>query len=131
MVVDSSAVVAILQKERGWEALREAILAAERCLMPAPTLVEAAMVFESRRGEAGARELDALLAAAGIEIAPFDRQQAALAREAFRRFGKRRHPANLNFSDCLAYAAAKRLGEPLLFTGEDFRRTDIAPALTA
>ena len=131
MVVDSSAVIAVLQKEKGWEALREALLAAERCLISAPTLVETSMVFEAWRGEVGAKELDALLAVSGIEIVPFNAEQAALARAAFRRFGKRRHPANLNFGDCFAYAAAKRLGEPLLFTGEDFRQTDVVPALSA
>ena len=129
MVVDASALIAILQREKGWEALRDAILSAGRCVIPAPGLVAAGMVVEARHGEGGTRELDALLAESEIAIVPFGAEQAALAREAFRRFGKGRHPAALNFGDCLAYAAAKHLDEPLLFTGEDFRRTDVAPAL--
>jgi ribonuclease VapC len=77
----------------------------------------------------GARELDALLGRSRVEFIAFDDAQAILARDAFRRFGRGRHPAGLNFGDCLAYALAKHLGEPLLFKGDDFTRTDITPAL--
>jgi ribonuclease VapC len=130
MVVDSSAVVAVLRREGLWERLRDALLSAGYCVMSSATLVEAGMVMEGRLGRAGARDLDRLVAGIPIEIVPFDAAQATLAREAFRRFGKGRHPAGLNFGDCLAYALARHLAEPLLFTGNDFARTDIEAALT-
>lgn len=130
MVVDSSAVIAVLKNERGAGFLREAILDSERCVMSAPGMVESSIVIEAERGEAGIREFDALLDELAIEIVPFDSEQAIIAREAFRRFGKGRHPAGLNFGDCLAYALAKHLAEPLLFIGDDFAKTDIEAALT-
>jgi ribonuclease VapC len=99
--------------------------------MSAVSLVEASLVIEGRFGGGGARELDALIARSRIQIGAFDGEQAALAREAFRRFGRGRHPAGLNFSDCLAYALAKHLDEPLLFKGDDFAKTDVVPALTS
>jgi ribonuclease VapC len=129
MIVDSSAIIAILKDEPGAEALRDIAVGAHRCGMSAATLVETGMVVEGQRGEAGAAELDLLLGELRIEVIPFDAEQAALARDAFRRFGKGRHPAGLNFGDCLAYALAKHLGEPLLFTGDDFTKTDLATAL--
>jgi ribonuclease VapC len=128
MVVDSPAVIAILKNEPSANLLREAVLGSERCLMPAPGMVESSIVIEAQRGSAGVREFDALLHELAIEIVPFDFEQALIAREAFRRFGKGRHPAGLNFGDCLAYALAKLLAEPLLFIGEDFAKTDIAAA---
>ena len=131
MIVDSSALIAILKDEPGAEALRDIVIGADQSGMSAATLVEIGMVVEGQRGEAGAAELDLLLAELQIEIVPFDADQAALAREAFQRFGKGRHPAGLNFGDCLAYALAKHLGEPLLFTGNDFARTDLTPVLPA
>jgi ribonuclease VapC len=99
--------------------------------MSAVSLVEAALVIEGRFGERGGRELDALLARSRIEFVAFDDRQASLARDAFCRSGRGRHPAGLNFGDCLAYALARHLGEPLLFKGDDFARTDITPALTS
>jgi ribonuclease VapC len=78
-----------------------------------------------QRGPAGANELDNFLRRGGIEIVPVDVDQVRIARDAFRRFGKGRHPASLNFGDCFSYALAKALGEPLLFKGGDFARTDI------
>jgi ribonuclease VapC len=99
--------------------------------MSAVSLVEAALVIEGRFGERGARELDALLARSRIEVVAFDDRQAMFARDAFRRFGRGRHAAGLNFGDCLAYALAKHLGEPLLFKGDDFAGADITPALEA
>jgi ribonuclease VapC len=129
MVVDSSAIVAILHKERGWRSLVDAVRAAPRPIMSAATLVEAGMVIEVLRGKAGAVLLDRMLARFGVEIVPFDTEQAAIAREAFRHFGKGRHPAALNFGDCLTYALAKLENAPLLFVGADFARTDIMPAL--
>lgn len=95
----------------------------------AATLLEASMVFEGRVGHRGAAELDQLIASLGIAVIPFTQSQAALAREAFRRFGKGRHPARLNFGDCIAYALAKERGEPLLFKGDDFSQTDIEAAI--
>jgi ribonuclease VapC len=128
MVLDTSAVVAILLNEPERRAFDVAVAAESRRLMAAPTLVELAMVIEGRFGPAGGHRLDRWLAEAGIEIVPFTREQAELARGAFRRYGKGRHPAGLNYGDCFAYALAKATGEPLLFKGEDFRQTDVTPA---
>jgi ribonuclease VapC len=129
MVVDSSAVVAILRQEPDARRFALALAQAPDRWMSAASLVEAALVIEGRFGERGARELDALLGRSRVEFIAFDDAQAILARDAFRRFGRGRHPAGLNFGDCLAYALAKHLGEPLLFKGDDFTRTDITPAL--
>lgn len=131
MVVDSSAVIAVLYKEPGWQSLIGALREVPRPIMSAATLVEAGMVIEAKRGRAGAVLLDRLLARFRFEIVPFDAEQAALAREAFRRFGKGRHPAALNFGDCLTYALARQQDAPLLFVGDDFARTDLEPALRA
>jgi ribonuclease VapC len=125
MVLDSSAVIAILLDEPERAAFNRRIEAAAPRLISAVTLAETAMVIEKRRGEAGGRELDLLLHRADVEIVPFDADQAELARTAFRQYGKGRHPAGLNFGDCLAYALAKATGEPLLFKGDDFAQTDI------
>ena len=95
------------------------------CLLSAANLPEASMVIESRKGESGAHELDLLLYRAGIEVVTVDQDQAEIARIAWRRFGKGRHPAGLNYGDCFAYALAKSRRAPLLFTGNDFARTDI------
>ena len=92
------------------------------------TLLEASMVFETRAGEAGAGELDSLITDLELEISPFSLAQSVIAREAFRRFGKGRHPARLNFGDCMAYALAKDRSKPLLFKGDDFAKTDIEVA---
>ena len=83
---------------------------------------------EGRAGEQGARDLDAVLARLRVDVAPLTESQAMHARRAFRRFGKGRHPARLNLGDCFAYALAKATGEPLLFTGDDFSKTDIEVA---
>jgi ribonuclease VapC len=85
--------------------------------------------MQARFGNGGVRALDALLRRAQIEIAPLDAEQAAIARDGFRRFGKGRHPAGLNLGDCFAYPLARREDEPLLFVGDDFDRTDLASAL--
>jgi ribonuclease VapC len=87
--------------------------------------METAIVIEARYGESGGRELDLLSAKADLSIREVDHQQAELAREAWRRYGKDRHAAGLNFGDCFSYALAKASGEPLLFKGEDFSKTDI------
>jgi ribonuclease VapC len=129
MIVDSSVLVAIVLVEPGWEKLRDCLASAGRCAVSAVSLLEAGMVLESRLGPAGAVQLDDLVLDAGLEVAPFDEAQSRLAREAFRRFGRGRHPAGLNFGDCCVYALARKLGEPLLFKGLDFARTDVQPAL--
>jgi ribonuclease VapC len=129
MVIDTSALVAILQDEPERRAFNEAIEAAPSCRISAATLVEASIVFEARHGADGVRELDLFVAAAAIQIVPVDAEQALAARDAFRRYGKGRHAAGLNFGDCFSYALAQVLGEPLLFKGTDFPRTDVAAAL--
>jgi ribonuclease VapC len=95
--------------------------------MSVATLVEISIVIESRYGAEGLRDLDQLIERGGIELVAVDLEQAKLARGAFSRFGKGRHAAGLNYGDCFAYALAKMLGEPLLFKGEDFSRTDVPP----
>ena len=128
MVIDTSALVAILLDEPERRAFNEKIEADPRRLLSAVTFVEAALVIEARVGEAGGRELDLFLHRAGVETVPVDADQAEIARRAFRRYGPGRHPAGLNFGDCFAYALVKTTGEPLLFKGDDFGRTDIVAA---
>ncbi|MDB5362855.1 MAG: PilT protein-like [Rhodospirillales bacterium] len=128
IVLDTSAVIAILLGEPAAASLAEAIQRNAPRLLSAASLVEASQVIESRKGEAGGRELDLLIYRAGIEIVPVDAVQAEVARAAFRQFGKGRHPAGLNYGDCFSYALAKVSEAPLLFVGEDFSRTDLAIA---
>jgi len=128
MVIDTSALVAILLDEPERRAFNEKIEADPRRLVSAVTFVETALVIEARVGEAGGRELDLFLHRANVEMAPVDADQAEIARRAFRRYGRGRHPAGLNFGDCFAYALVKTTGEPLLFKGDDFGRTDIVAA---
>jgi ribonuclease VapC len=128
MVVDSSALVAILLREAGWETLLDRLDADPRPVMSAGNALEAAIVMEIRKGVAGGHDLDTFLAEAGIEIIPVTRDHFDLAREAWRRYGKGRHPAALNICDCLAYALAKATGDPLLFVGNDFGQTDVTVA---
>ena len=125
MVIDSSAILAILLNEDGAVQIASAIEADARRLLSAANLLEASIVVESRKGEVGGRELDLLVYRAGIEIVAVDHDQAEIARVAWRRFGKGRHPAALNYGDCFAYALAKVRGQKLLFQGDDFSRTDI------
>jgi ribonuclease VapC len=126
MVIDTSALLAILQDEPERRAYNEAIEAAERRSMSTATFVETSIVIEARHGAEGLRDLDALVAAAEIELVPVDAEQAQIARVAFSRFGRGRHPAGLNYGDCFAYALAKALAEPLLYKGGDFAQTDVA-----
>ena len=128
MVIDTSALVAILLDEPERRAFNEKIEADPRRLLSAVTFVETALVIEARVGEAGGRELDLFLHRANVETVPVDADQAEIARRAFRRYGRGRHPAGLNFGDCFAYALVKTTGEPLLFKGDDFGRTDIVAA---
>lgn len=129
MVIDTSALIAILLDEPDAGKIRTAIEAGFPRLLSAASLVEASLVIESRKGEAGGRELDLLLYRGAIEIVPVDRDQAELARVAWRRYGRGRHAARLNYGDCFAYALAKSRRAPLLFAGTDFAATDIEPAI--
>lgn len=129
MVVDTSAVVAVLAAEAGWRRLLQAMKDADRLFISAASLVEAGIVLDGRLGPQRGEILDQLLRQLAVEIVPVDVAQASLARNAFRRFGKGRHPARLNFGDLFAYALAQSLDEPLLLSGDDFTRTDIEPAL--
>lgn len=125
MVLDSSAVLAILTNEPERRAFNEAIEAAESKAMSAATFVETSIVIEARFGGDGVHDLDHFLGLAQIEMVPVDSEQAYVARRAFSSFGKGRHPAGLNFGDCFSYALAKVRGERLLCKGEDFAKTDI------
>lgn len=125
MVIDSSAVVAILLEEPEASVFAKAIAADTVRLMSAVSAFEAAIVVEARKGEAGGREFDLLLHRTRIELVPFRAEHLELTRWAWRRFGKGRHSAGLNLGDCFSYALAKSLGEPLLFKGNDFSKTDI------
>jgi len=126
MVIDTSALVAILQREPETRAFIEAIESAERCVMSTASFVESSMVIESRYGPDGTRDLDLFISKARIELVAVDEDQAHAARDAFRRYGKGRHAAGLNFGDCFAYALAKVSGSPLLCKGTDFPMTDVA-----
>jgi ribonuclease VapC len=125
MVIDTSAVLAILLDEPEADDIEMAIDADPVRLMSAASYLETAIVVESRLGEPGGRELDLLLHKAGIEIVAVTAEQADAARDAWRRFGRGRHLASLNFGDCFSYALASASGEPLLFKGDDFDKTDI------
>ena len=128
MIVDSSAVLAILFSEPDARRHAGAIMAASPCRMSVANALEASIVVERRGGDAAAHELDALLESAEVELVPVTVEHLEAARRAWRRFGKGNHPAKLNFGDCFAYALAKATGEPLLFKGEDFAQTDIEAA---
>ncbi|MEM7585280.1 MAG: type II toxin-antitoxin system VapC family toxin [Acidobacteriota bacterium] len=130
MVIDTSALLAILQDEPERRVFNEAIEAAASRAMSVATFVEVSMVVESRYGAEGMRDLDDFLDRAGIELVVVDATQGKLARRAFSRFGKGRHPAGLNYGDCFSYALASALAEPLLFKGGDFSQTDVSPSVT-
>ena len=120
MVIDTSALLAILNNEPDAVAFEAAVETDPIRLMSVGTYLETAIVVESRKGEAGGRELDLWLHRAEVELVPVDVEHADLARSAYRRYGKGRHLASLNYGDCFAYALAKSSAEPLLFKGEDF-----------
>jgi ribonuclease VapC len=127
MVVDASAIIAILHAEPERPLFLRALLRAPALRMTPVNWLEAAMVIDSR--STGRAEFEALIARSGITIVPVDVSLMRAAYEAWRTFGKGRHPARLNLGDCFAYALSKETGEPLLFKGDDFRKTDITPAL--
>jgi ribonuclease VapC len=128
MVLDSSAIVAIHLREPGCERLMERIERAEVVVIGVPTLLESVMVLTTRLGQDARPMLFAFLRRLEAEVVPFNQEHLDAAATAFIRFGRGRHPAALNFGDCMSYAVASVSGMPLLFTGEDFRRTDIAQA---
>lgn len=128
MILDSSAVVAILRAEPEAPAMAEAMARAGACSLSAVSYLEAAIVIDSGRDPIASRRFDDFLRESGIVVEPVTFRQARIAREAYRDFGKGRHRAGLNFGDCFAYALAKDKGEDLLFKGEDFRHTDVEPA---
>jgi ribonuclease VapC len=128
MVLDRSAILAILLDEPERATFTRLIEQDQRRLVSAATLVEVSIVIESRKGEPGRQLLERFLDLTTAEIMPVTADQADLACDAFRRYGKGRHPAGLNLGDVFAYALARATGEPLLFKGNDFTRTDIARA---
>ena len=125
MVIDTSAIVAIALNEPDAAELEVRIADDPVRLISAATMLEATIVLETRLGDAGGREFDLWLLKIGAEIVPVDAEQADAARRAWRRFGKGRHAAALNYGDCFSYALALTRGEPLLFKGEDFAKTDV------
>ena len=129
MVVDTSAITAVLMNEPLARKLVTAMHAATSRLVSSVSVVEATIMLESRKGPQGARNLDLFMYRMKLEVASVNEQQIELARIAWRRFGKGRHRAALNLGDCFSYALAKSRGFPLLFCGHGFRHTDITPAL--
>jgi len=129
MVIDSSVFIAALLGEPEEEAFITAITADRTRLASAATMLESSMVILSRKGEPGLAEFRAFAARAAVQVAGFGSEHVDVAIDAFRRFGKGRHPAGLNFGDCFSYALAKTTGEPLLFKGDDFSQTDIKRAV--
>ena len=128
MIVDSSALVAILKDESDAQRYEAAIASASNCRMSIVNAFETAMVVEGRGGPEAGRELDRYIEKSRIVLEPVTVEYFEIARRAWRRFGKGNHPASLNFGDCFSYALAETAGEPLLFKGDDFALTDIEPA---
>ncbi|HET6547674.1 MAG TPA: type II toxin-antitoxin system VapC family toxin [Solirubrobacter sp.] len=126
MVLDTSALLAMLFAEPERDAFLDRLANARDPIISAATLLEASIVMYARTGTSGVEDLDRLLNAAGVRCVAVDREQAVAARDGYARFGKGQAPAGLNFGDCFAYALAKSLGRPLPFKGDDFDRTDLA-----
>ena len=129
MILDTSPFVAILSKEAGFETYVQAISRAPNCGISVGNFIELSIIIESQFDAEVSRQCDALFRRVGIVIEPVTIEQAHLARQAFHDFGRGRHAAKLNFGDCFAYALAKITGEPLLFKGADFNKTDVVSAL--
>ena len=129
MIVDSSALLAILFNESDAETYARAITNADMCRISAANFVEVAIVVEAQTRASGSRQFDAFFRRAGIVVEPVTEEQAYIARQAYTDFGKGRHRAGLNFGDCFSYALAKTTGETLLFKGDDFKKTDISSAI--
>jgi len=128
VVLDTSALLAMLLAEPERDAYVALLAEAEDPLISAATLVEASVVMLAKTAQAGVRDLDELLVTGGVRCVAVDDEQAKLARDAFARFGKGRSPAGLNFGDCFAYALAQATNRPLLFKGDDFTKTDVTAA---
>lgn len=131
MIIDSSAIMAILLAEPEADELSRRLLAAPQRRMCAATLLELAIVVDRERNPEAARDLEELMSKAGIELIPFTPAHAERARIAYRRIGKGNHPARLNFGDCIAYATAELAGEPLLFKGDDFSHPEVRAELAS
>jgi ribonuclease VapC len=130
MIIDASAIIAILREEPEARSCAEAIANASSRRVSAVNYVEAAVVIDGSRNPIASRRFDDLLREAQVIVEPVTGEQARIAREAYRDFGKGGgHPAGLNFGDCFAYALAKATGEPILFKGDDFIHTDLSPVL--
>lgn len=129
MILDTSALVAILFREPEAEAFTRLIHSNVNNRISAGTCLELVLVLERQAGVEADRQREMFFRRAGITIEAFTEDQLLIARQAFHDFGKGRHPAGLNFGDCFAYALARYMGEPLLFKGDDFRKTDIVPAI--
>jgi ribonuclease VapC len=128
MIIDTSALLAVLFNEDDASTYAHAIAVADVCRISAATFVETAIVIEAQTKSSGSRQLDAFMRRAGIAIEPVSVEQAHIARQAFIDFGKGRHAAGLNYGDCFSYALSKSCGEPLLFKGKDFAKTDLTAA---
>lgn len=128
MILDSSALIAILFAEPGYLELVDLILEADRVGIGAPTLAETGLVFVGRGGAKNAAPVEGLIEELGVSVVPFGAAEWTIAVGAFRRFGRGRHPAALNFGDCLSYAIAKSSRDALLYVGDDFSKTDIKRA---
>ena len=128
MTLDSSAIIAILFAEPGYLDLVDRILEADHVRVGAPTLVESGLVFAGRKGARSAESVEGLIRELAVTVVPFGEPEWRVAMDAFRRFGRGRHAAALNYGDCLAYATAQTARDTLLFVGDDFSKTDITPA---
>jgi ribonuclease VapC len=128
IVVDSSALLCLLLGESEAERVAGSLADSARTLIAAPTLLETSIVAEARLGPRGVLNLQETLRAAQIDVVTFTAEEAQVAAEAWRRFGRGRHPAQLNFGDCMSYATAVTHQAPLLFIGEDFAKTDVTAA---
>jgi ribonuclease VapC len=128
LILDSSAIVAVICREPGWESLVHKLALARTIAVGAPTVAETQMVLTMKLGPDGAAKSDQFLAELQVSIVPFARNHLAIFYEAFQRYGKGRHPARLNMGDCFTYAIAKASGMPLLFVGDDFAQTDLTLA---
>ena len=124
MVIDTSALAAIFFSEPERESFLKLIVSDPTPLISAATVLETGMVLESRQGEAAGREFDLFVIRANLQVVPVDGEQVEIARSAWRKYGKGRHPAALNYGDCFVYALAKATGEAILAKGTDFARTD-------
>lgn len=128
MVIDASAIVAIVLREPGWEVIRDKILGASAAFVPAPALLECQIALTSHGFDRAGEVLSEFPTVFGCQVVPFTAEDIGLACQGFLSFGKGRHPARLNFGDCMSYAVAKRIRLPLLFVGEDFALTDVVAA---